>query len=135
MMIAFITINIGLVPMIEGLSAQIIYILFLRLSVVCVHIFCFSFSMEKTCQRKKHLVQDLIPPLSIYIHICCIRLRHVLELNGYCQYSISDIVEHRLFSQVLLKIIFLVILRFVSTSPRYKNHLAQSFRWAPSNHT
>ena len=46
------------------------YILHLRLSVVGVHIFCFSFSEGKICQRKKQLVQDLIPPPSIYIHMC-----------------------------------------------------------------
>jgi len=42
----------------------------LRLSVVYVHIFCFSFSEEKICWRKKQSVQDLIPPPSIYIHMC-----------------------------------------------------------------
>ena len=48
MMIAFITINSGLVPLIEGLCAQILY-LGLRLLVVFVHIFCSSFSEEKIC--------------------------------------------------------------------------------------
>jgi len=38
--------------------------------VVCVHIFCFSFSEGKICLRNKQLVQDLIPLLSIYIHMC-----------------------------------------------------------------
>ena len=47
MMIAFMTINSGLTPLIEGLCAQI-FTLDLRLSVVCVHIFCFSFSEGKT---------------------------------------------------------------------------------------
>jgi len=42
----------------------------LRLSVVCVHICCFSFSEEKMFERKKQLVQDFIPPLGIYIHMC-----------------------------------------------------------------
>ena len=42
----------------------------LRLLVVCVHILCLSFSKEKICSRKKQLVQDLIPPPSIYIHLC-----------------------------------------------------------------
>jgi len=48
MMIDFITINSGLVPLIEGYALKS-YILDLRLSVVCVHIFCFSFSKEKMC--------------------------------------------------------------------------------------
>jgi len=38
--------------------------------VVCVHIFLFSFSEEKMCLKKQHLVQDLIPPLGISIHVC-----------------------------------------------------------------
>jgi len=42
----------------------------LRLSVVCVHIFWFSFSKGKICPRKKQLVQDLILSLSINIHMC-----------------------------------------------------------------
>jgi len=70
MMIAFITMNGGLVPLIEGLCTQIVIIKDLRLSVVCVDIFCFSFSEEKVCQRKKQLVQDLISPPSICIHMC-----------------------------------------------------------------
>ena len=44
MMIAFITVRSSLVPLIEGLCAQI-YFRF-EISVVCVHIFCFSFSEE-----------------------------------------------------------------------------------------
>ena len=47
MMITLITINSGLVPLIEGLCAQN-YFRF-EISVVCVHIFCFSFSEEKIC--------------------------------------------------------------------------------------
>jgi len=47
MMIAFITVKSSLVPLIEGLCAQI-YFRF-EISVVCVHIFCFSFSEEKIC--------------------------------------------------------------------------------------
>jgi len=49
MMIAFITINSGLVPLIEGLCAQTLIIKDLRLSVVCVHMFCFFVSEEKIC--------------------------------------------------------------------------------------
>ena len=47
MMIAFITVRSSLVPLIEGLCAQI-YFRF-EISVVCVHIFGFSFSEEKIC--------------------------------------------------------------------------------------
>ena len=47
MMIAFITVRSSLVPLIEGLCAQI-YFRF-EISVVCVHFFCFSFSEEKIC--------------------------------------------------------------------------------------
>ena len=68
MMIAFITVRSSLVPLIEGLCAQI-YFRF-EISVVCVHICCFSFSEEKMFERKKQLVQDFIPPLGIYIHMC-----------------------------------------------------------------
>ena len=47
MMIAFITVRSSLVPLIEGLCAQIFFRF--EISVVCVHIFCFSFSEEKIC--------------------------------------------------------------------------------------
>ena len=68
MMIAFITTNSGLVSLIEGLRAQILYFGFETFS----NIFCFSgsFSKQKICERKNQLVQDLIPPPSIYIHMC-----------------------------------------------------------------
>jgi len=52
MMIAFITINSGLVPLIEGLRAQILIIKDLRLSVVCVHILCFFFRKKKYVKEK-----------------------------------------------------------------------------------
>jgi len=54
MMIAFITINSGLVPLIEGLCHDALksYISDVRLSMVCVHIFCFSFSEGKICLKK-----------------------------------------------------------------------------------
>ena len=47
MMIAFITVRSSLVPLIEGLCAQV-YFRF-EISMVCVHIFCFSLSEEKIC--------------------------------------------------------------------------------------
>ena len=48
MMIAFITINSGLIPFFEGLCAQILYFRFEIISV-CIHFFCFSFSEGKIC--------------------------------------------------------------------------------------
>ena len=47
MMIAFITTQSSLVPLIEGLCAQI-YFRF-EISVVCSHLLLFSFVKEKTC--------------------------------------------------------------------------------------
>jgi len=47
MMIAFITIKSSLVPLIEGLCAQI-YFRF-EISVVCSHLLFFFFVKEKTC--------------------------------------------------------------------------------------
>jgi len=70
MMIAFITINSGLVPLIEGLCAQILYDRFEIISCLRSHLLLESFSEGKICYRKKQLVQDLIPPPSIYLHVC-----------------------------------------------------------------
>jgi len=47
MMIAFITIKSSLVPLIEGLCAQI-YLRF-EILVVCSHLLLFFFVKEKTC--------------------------------------------------------------------------------------
>ena len=47
MMIAFITIKSSLVPLIEGLCAQIHFRF--EISVVCSHLLVFSFVKEKTC--------------------------------------------------------------------------------------
>ena len=69
MMIAFITINSAVVALIGGLCAQILYFRFEIIGGLR-SIFCFSFSKEKICLRKKQLVQELIPPPSIYIHMC-----------------------------------------------------------------
>ena len=52
MMIAFITTNSGLVPKMKVYALKS-YILDVRLSVVNVHIFCFSFSEGKMYSRKK----------------------------------------------------------------------------------
>jgi len=90
MMIAFITINSGLVPLIEGLCAQIYYwrslmifllgfqqitlslSLYLRFEIIGglrSHILLVFFE-RKNMFKKKQSVQDLISPLSIYIHMC-----------------------------------------------------------------
>jgi len=66
MMIAFITINSGLVPLIEGLCAQILYFRF-EISVFCLHIFCFSFSEGKISFKKK-AVSPRSHPTSYHIH-------------------------------------------------------------------
>ena len=47
-LIAFVTISSGLLPLIEGLCVQILF-LDLRFSVVCIHIFCFSLLKAKSC--------------------------------------------------------------------------------------
>jgi len=61
MMIAFITMKSALVPLIEGLYSQISHLRYIRLSVVCVHIFCFYLSQEKICSRKKAVVSRFHP--------------------------------------------------------------------------
>jgi len=53
MMIAFITLNRGVVPLIEGVCAQI---LSFRFEIIggYVHIFCFSFSGKKKYVKEKN---------------------------------------------------------------------------------
>jgi len=48
-MIAFITMNSGLVPLIEDLCAQILYFRFEIMGGLRFHIFCFFFSEEIIC--------------------------------------------------------------------------------------
>jgi len=50
LMIAFITIKSSLVPLIEGLCAQIYFRL--EISVVCSHVLVFFFVKEKMCEKK-----------------------------------------------------------------------------------
>ena len=64
MKIPFITIS-SLVPLIEDLYCSDS----ISSSRFNDHIFCFASSKGKTCQRKKTDL-DLIPPPSIYIHMC-----------------------------------------------------------------
>jgi len=67
-MIAFITLNSSSIPLIEGLcSSNPCTVDSSSLCYICI--FCFSFSEEQTCLRKKQLVQDLIPPPSICTHV------------------------------------------------------------------
>ena len=68
-MIAFITINSSLLPLIEGLCTQILYFRFEIISGLGLHLLLFFFG-RKSILRKKLLVQDLIPPSSICIHMC-----------------------------------------------------------------
>jgi len=69
MIIAFITINSGLVSLIEGLCAQIWYFRFEIIGDLRSHLLLF-FLEEKICSRKKQSAQDLITLLSIYIYMC-----------------------------------------------------------------
>jgi len=39
--------------------------------------FCFAFSKEKTCYRKKQVSPDLISPQSIYVHMCTLYYTHI----------------------------------------------------------
>jgi len=56
--------TIRLVPLIEGCCSLD------SVSRFYVPIFCFAFRKKKCVKEKKLLVQDLIPPPSIYIHLC-----------------------------------------------------------------
>jgi len=51
------------------------YILDSILSVVCVHIFCFSSSKEKMCSRKKQLVQDR---MHIHTHVYFVHINECM---------------------------------------------------------
>ena len=69
MMIAFTIIDSGLVPLIEGLCAHISYS---RLGIISgsrSHLLLFFFERNNML-KKKTVVQDLILPPSIYIHMC-----------------------------------------------------------------
>jgi len=67
MMIAFITINSGFVPLIQGLCAQILSVRFEIIGGLRSHLLLF-FDKENIFKKKeKQSVQDLIPPPGIYI--------------------------------------------------------------------
>jgi len=65
MMIDFIIIQSGLVPLIGGLCAKIYF----RFEIIDDFAFLLFFLEEKICQRKKRIVQDIIPSASKYIHM------------------------------------------------------------------
>jgi len=58
-----------LVPLIEGLCAQILYSWIEIIGGLRSHLLLFFFK-KKYVKEKKQLVQDLILPPSIYIHMC-----------------------------------------------------------------
>ena len=67
MMIAFITIKSGLVPLIGGLCAQI----YLRFEIISgLQYLLLSFFGKKSVLKKKAVSSRSIPPPSIYIHMC-----------------------------------------------------------------
>jgi len=51
-MIAFITINSGLVPLIEGLCAQILYLRFEIIGGLLSHLYLFLFARENMFKKK-----------------------------------------------------------------------------------
>ena len=68
-MIACTTINSGVIPVIEGLQAQIYLQRFEIFGGLRSHLLLFFFE-RKCVKEKKQLVQYLIPPPSICIHMC-----------------------------------------------------------------
>jgi len=70
MLIVFITINNGLVPLIEGLCAQILHFRFEIIGGLRSHLLLFFFGRKYMFKKRKRLVQDLIPPPSIYNQLC-----------------------------------------------------------------
>jgi len=83
MMIVFIIINSGLVPLIEGLCAQILYFRFELISGLRSHLLLFFFG-RKSSLKKKQLVQDLIPPPNIYIHMCTLYTCTNISMPKFC---------------------------------------------------
>jgi len=79
MMIAFITIQSVLVPLFEVLCAQICYHRFEIIVGFVFTSFAFLFRKKKYVQEKKQLVQDLILPPSMCIHMCTLYTYTPLE--------------------------------------------------------
>jgi len=74
--IAFIAMNSGLVPLIVGVCAQILYFGFEIIGGLRSHLLLVFFG-RKTCRRKKQLVQDLSYRLLAYTYTCvlCTHIR------------------------------------------------------------
>jgi len=70
MMIAFVTIKSGLVPLIEGLCDQIYSFRFEIIGGLRSHLLLVDLERKNMSKRKKKLVQDLIPPPNKDIHMC-----------------------------------------------------------------
>ena len=69
-MIAWITICSGLVPLIEGLCAQVSESRFEIIGDLRSHLLLFFFERENMWKRREQLVQDSNPAASMYIHMC-----------------------------------------------------------------
>ena len=69
-MIAWITICSGLVPLIEGLCAQVSESRFEIIGDLRSRLLLFFFERENMWKRRKKLVQDSNPAASMYIHMC-----------------------------------------------------------------
>ena len=81
MMIAFITINSGLVPLIKGLCAQICYLRFEIIGGVRSHLLLFFFGREN--MLKKKALSPRSHPASEHIHV------HVYFVHIY-EYTVMD---------------------------------------------
>jgi len=68
MIISFIAVKDGLVPWMEGVCSSNPYAF--EFSVLRSHFLHFFFGRKNMLKEKKQLVQDLILPPSIYIHMC-----------------------------------------------------------------
>jgi len=83
MMIIFITTQSSLVPLIEGLCAQIYFRLEISVSLRS-HLFPFLFWKQKYVKHEKELVQDLILPCSIHIHMCTLYTDMNTHMPRFC---------------------------------------------------
>jgi len=96
MMIAFITINSGLVLLIEGLCAQILIIKDLRLSVGCVHLLLVFFG-RKFMLKKKAISLSSHPASHIHTYTCvlCTHIRiHICRDLVHLDSSAAVQVSH-----------------------------------------
>jgi len=84
MMIVFITTQSSLVPLIEGLCARIYFRLEISVSLRS-HLFPFLFWKQKYVKQKMELVQDLILPSSIHIHMSTLYTDMNTSMPRFCQ--------------------------------------------------